>query len=226
MTERTSLNPRILLVDDHPIVRQGLARLLEHNLSGRIFEADSGRAGMAILDREPCDLIILDLALPDRSGIEVLKDLRVRFPGLPVLVLSVSQTNQVALRVMRAGAACYLEKDSEPEELVHAVRQTLKNGHYLTEEVSHLLLLHSQDEVKSGPGHKHLSDREYAILLALGQGQAQSEIARREGISPKTVSTYRTRILEKLGLQTTADLVRYCLQHDLLNGSADAPKAE
>jgi DNA-binding NarL/FixJ family response regulator len=168
------------------------------------------------------DLVVLDLGLPDRPGLEVLKDLKAEYPDLPVMILSVSCPDQVALRAIRSGAAAYLAKDCPPDELVRAVRTVLERGHYLTRDVSQLLLEHTQRPGDERTGHQRLSDREYQILLALGRGETQRAIGDREGISPKTVSTYRTRILEKLALRTTADLVRYCLENRLLDADSMA----
>ncbi|HEX9796056.1 MAG TPA: response regulator transcription factor [Anaerolineales bacterium] len=206
---------RVLIVDDHAVVRQGLSRILADQEGIEVGgEASTGRQAIQMGKLEAWDLVILDVSLPDGSGFEVLQELRHAKPDLPILVLSVHKETQYALRTLRAGAAGYLTKECAPDELVQAIRRVEKGGKYVS-----LDLAESLANVLAGEhepiAHDALSDREFETLRMLGSGLSVSQIAEELAISPKTVSTYRRRILDKLGLETTAELIRYALEHDL-----------
>ncbi len=200
----------ILLVDDHAIVRKGLRQVLTEELPSPTFgEAGSAAGLQQALSKHKWDLVILDLNLPDRHGLEVLKDLKASRPQLPVLVLSLSPEEQYASRAIRAGASGYVTKDSAPEELTTAVEKVLSGGKYVSlslgEQLAHELSERPDASIRS------LSDRELQILRLIAKGHTLAGIANRLALSAKTVSTYRGRLLDKLRLRTTADLIRYAV---------------
>jgi len=208
---------RVTLVDDHPIVRRGLKDTLSAEADIVVVgEAARSEEVLAALSASPCDVVLLDISLPGRGGLDVLKDIRRSFPDVRVLVVSTHDESQYAVRAMRAGAAGYLTKTSPPEELVRAVRQLMRTGRYINEEVGAALAQFAQDD-RPGPPHERLSDREHEVLRLLTAGKTVSDIASELSLSVKTVSTYRSRLVEKLAVRTTSDLVRYALQHKLFD---------
>ncbi|MDP3717518.1 MAG: response regulator transcription factor [Acidobacteriota bacterium] len=208
---------RVILVDDHPIVRRGLKETLaaEADLAV-VAEAERSEEVLAALQQHPCDVVLLDLSLPGRGGLDVLKDVRRDFPGVRVLVVSTHDESQYAVRAMRAGAAGYLTKNSAPEELVRAVRSVVSTGRHITDDVASALAEYALDD-RSGFLHERLSDREHEVLRRLTAGRTVSEIAGELSLSVKTVSTYRSRMVQKLGAKSTADLVRYAIEHQLFS---------
>lgn len=206
---------RCLLVDDHPIVRRGVRDLLLHEqLCSEIEEASGGEAALEAIRREPWDLLLLDVALPDKHGLEVLKETKLLQPRLPVLMLSLYPEKEFAMRAIRAGASGYLTKQSAPSELLTAVRRVLQGGRYITEALAEQMAEALEAGVE-GALHARLSDRELQVLRLFGQGKSVSVIAEELALSVKTVSTYRARILEKLSCQTTAELIRYAIDAKL-----------
>lgn len=206
---------RILIADDHPLVRQGLKQTIREDFGDTMVgEACTGSEVLDAVQKERWDAIILDLNLPDRSGLDVLKTIKVVRPDLPVVVLSMYPEQQYAVRVLKAGAAGYVTKESAPEELGKALRKALQGGRYvsptLAEDLADDLSLDS-----SRPAHAALSDRELEVLRLLALGKTVSDIADQIALSVKTVSTYRARILEKLHLKTTADIIRYAVDNHL-----------
>jgi two-component system invasion response regulator UvrY len=205
---------QILIVDDHAIVRRGLRQILTDEPDLQVAESgDAPDAFRRILER-PWDLVVLDLDLPGKSGLELLKEIRRERPRLPVLVLSVHLPEQFAVRTLRAGAAGFLSKDAAPDELVQAIRRILRGGTYITAPTADRLVADLQAKT-SGPPHDALSDREFQILRLLGAGKPVTAIATELALSVPTVSTYRARLLKKLGLRTTAEAVRYAIEHRL-----------
>jgi DNA-binding NarL/FixJ family response regulator len=208
---------RVVLVDDHPIVRRGLRETLSAEADIRVVaEVTQAEEVPGTLAAHPCDVLLLDLSLPGRGGLEVLKDVRREFPSIRVLIVSTHDEAQYAVRAIRAGAAGYLTKSSPPEELVRAVRALAATGRYITDSVAAALAEFAVDDRAVSP-HERLSDREHEVLRLLTQGLTVSDIAERLSLSVKTVSTYRTRLAEKLGVRTTTELVRYALEHKLFN---------
>jgi two-component system, NarL family, invasion response regulator UvrY len=208
---------RVMLVDDHPIVRRGLRETLSAEADITVVaEAARSEEVLAALNGTRCDVVLLDLSLPGRGGLDVLKDIRRSFPDVRILVVSTHDESQYAVRAMRAGAAGYLTKTSPPEELVRAVRLLMRTGRYISEGVGAALAQFAQDD-RPGPLHERLSDREHEVLRRLAAGQTISDIADGLALSVKTVSTYRSRLVEKLGVRTTSDLVRYALEHKLFD---------
>jgi DNA-binding NarL/FixJ family response regulator len=205
---------RVLLGDDHAILRKGLIQLLRDEFPGAAFgEAASTAETLDCLSRQPWDVLVLDIFMPDRSGLDVLYEARHRHPRLPVLVLSSAPEEQLALRVLKAGASGYLNKQVAPEELVKAIRKVVAGGRYVSAAMAERLALEVGRAEE--PPHELLSDREYAVLRRLAAGQSIRETAAAMSLSPKTVSTYHTRIWQKLGVSNDAEMIRYALDHGL-----------
>ena len=206
-----------LLVDDHPIVRRGVRDLLmQEQLCSEIEEVSSGEAALEAVRRKSWDLLLLDVALPDKHGLEVLKETKLLQPHLPVLMLSLYPEKEFAMRAIRAGASGYLTKQSAPSELLTAVRRVLQGGRYITEALAAQMAEVIGGGIE-GPLHARLSDREFEVLRLLGKGKSVSAIAEDLSLSVKTISTYRARILEKLSCQTTAELIRYAVDTKLVD---------
>ena len=206
----------ILIVDDHSIVREGLKRILADVPDILVAaEADNGADAMAILRSNPVDLVLLDLSLPGRTGLEVLQLMKSEFRKLPVLILSAHEEEQYAVRALRDGADGFLNKQSAPELLVSAIRKVASGGKYVSAEMAERLATEVSGRTDK-LSHEALSDREFMVLKMIAAGRSLNQIADQLSISPKTVSTYRARIIEKTGLQTNAELIRYALENELL----------
>lgn len=205
----------IMLVDDHPVVRRGVRDILVEAFSGAaVQEVGSGTEAVQLSRTRAWDIVILDLTLPDGSGLDVLKRIRETNPRLPVLILSMHAPDQFARRAIAAGASGYLTKDSADTELVTAVTRLIKGGKYFGAQVMEgvVLSMHPDSQERL---HERLSDREYQVLRMIGQGRTVSEIAAQLTLSVKTVSTYRARVLEKMSMRTNAELTRYVVQHGI-----------
>jgi two-component system, NarL family, invasion response regulator UvrY len=202
---------QILIVDDHAIVRRGLMQILTDELDIRVSETGDAHDAFRRILEHPWDLVVLDLDLPGKSGLDLLKEIRQERPRLPVLILSVHLPEQFAVRTLRAGASGFLSKDAAPDELVKAIRQILRGGTYITEPTAERLLA-DLNAPATGMPHDALSDREFQILRLLGAGKTVKAIATELSLSVPTVSTYRARVLKKLGLRTTAEVVRYAIE--------------
>lgn len=208
---------RLLMVDDHAIVRRGLRAILEEELTEiEVEEAATGREALDALSKMPADAVVLDIGLPDRSGLEVLKRIRREWPRLPVLILSMYEEDQYGLRVMRAGAAGYLTKASAPENIVVAVRKILSGARFVSESLAQKLAAHLSPEFVEEP-HQLLSDREYQVFQAVASGKTVSEIAAELYLSVKTVSTHRAHIMQKMGMRTNAELTHYAVSRGLVD---------
>jgi two-component system, NarL family, invasion response regulator UvrY len=206
---------KCLIVDDHPIIRKGIRDLLmEERAYATIAEAGNATDALLEVRKQPWDLLILDIGLPDKHGLEVLKEVKRIRPELPVLMLSLYPEREFALRSFRAGAAGYVTKDQVPAELLTAVREVTAGRRYITHTLADQIASFI-DRGQSEPTHHILSDREMEVLRLLGQGKTVSVIAKAMALSVKTISTYRGRVLDKLQLRTTADLVRYAVEHHL-----------
>lgn len=205
----------LLLVDDHTIVREGLKRVLEGTGEGwDITEESSGFQALDSLRRARFDLAIVDLSMPGMSGIELIRRIRVEFPPLPVLVLSMHAEEEYALRAFKAGANGYVTKDSAAEELVLAVHKVLRGGAYVTTSLAERVVQQLNGSVDV-PRHAQLSNRELEVLRRIVAGQRSTDIANALHLSVKTISTHKTRIMEKLQLTSTAALIRYSMEHRL-----------
>jgi two-component system, NarL family, invasion response regulator UvrY len=206
----------ILIADDHALIRSGLKQLLSEDSSiKQIGETKSGRETIDKLQAQHWDLLILDINMPDRSGIDILRQIRATHPQTKVLVLSGFPEKQYAVNVLRAGASGYLNKEMAPEELLSAVRAVLQGRRYVSPALAELLV-NGLDMEQNQPIHSSLSEREFQIFCKLAAGQAVSDIADELCISVKTVSTYRSRVLEKMNFTTNADLTAYALRNELI----------
>ena len=207
---------QILIVDDHAILRRGLKEILEREFRDvSIGEAGTAEQALTQLDSEKWDLVILDITMPGRSGVDVLRNLKALRPKLPVLVLSMHPEDQYGKRVLKAGASGYMNKESAPEELIKAVRKLLSGGRYVSETLAETLAVDlGRDD--GTPAHERLSDREFEVLRKMASGKTVGQIAQELHLSVPTVSTYRARILEKMGMSNTAELIRYALSHHLV----------
>jgi len=208
---------RVLLADDHALVRAGLKEILagtgDITVAG---EATNGQEVMARIRGQDYDVAVLDMSMPGRSGIELIKQVKDEKPKLRVLVLTMHSEEQYAVRALKAGASGYLTKDSAAEQLVAAIRKIAAGGAYVSPETAERLVLDASPRAEAAP-HTLLSDREFQVLQLIAGGQSVSEIARRLALSVKTVSTHKTRILQKMGLANQAELIRYALEHKLLD---------
>jgi len=207
---------RIVIADDHQLIREGFKRIIEREPDMEFVGATS-TAGevLEMLNSLACDVLVLDIGLPDRSGLDLLKDLVARFEKLKVIVLSMHPESSYALRAMRSGAWGYVCKGTSSKELLIAIRKVAADHKYLSESFAESLagVLFGEDTKQP---HESLSDREFQVLLHLGSGLSVSEIGSRLGISVNTVNTYRRRLIEKMRFETNADVVRYVLEHELL----------
>jgi DNA-binding NarL/FixJ family response regulator len=208
---------KVLVVDDHPIVRHGLKQILAEEPDMEVsVEATNAAELMQQVQDKQWDVIVLDITLPDRSGIEVLKDVKAIYPELPVLILSMHPEDQYATRVLKAGAAGYVTKKSAGDELVTAIRKAVGGGRYISPSLAEKLAMEVGADQDKLP-HDRLSDREFQVMCLLASGKRLVEIADELSLSVKTISTYRGRILGKMGVKSNAELTIYCMEHDLLN---------
>ncbi len=207
---------RVLIADDHAILRRGLKEILERELVGAVCgEAKDAQEVLAQAQETAWDLVILDITMPGRSGLDVLSDLKAARPRLPVLVLSMHAEDQYGKRVLKAGASGYMNKESAPEELIKAIRKVLAGGRYVSPALAERLAADLSREAEL-PLHEALSSREFEVLRMLAAGKTPTRIAGDLRLSVTTISTYRARILEKLGLATTAELMHYVLHNHLI----------
>lgn len=207
----------VLIVDDHTIVRKGIKQLLDDTTDIRVRgEAQHAADMLKKINQEHYDVVVLDISLPGRSGVEALKQLKSIQPNLPVLILSMYPEDQYALRVMKSGAAGYLTKESAPAELENAIRKVAAGKRYISSKVAETLADHLHEPANT-PEYKSLSDREFEVLRRIASGETLTEISQNLSLSVKTISTYRTRILSKLNLTNNSELIRYAIQYRLVN---------
>ena len=208
---------RVVLADDHAVVRRGVRQILADAGDIEVVgEARDYGELSALLREQACDVLVVDISMPGKNGIEVLKVVRERLPKLQVLILSMFPEDQYAVRALKAGAAGYVSKEAAPEKLVDAIRLAARGKKYITPEVAQVLA--SQLNTGEAPENPHevLSDREYETLRLIASGKKLSEIAEAMSLSPKTVSVYRARLLEKMKLRTNAELTHYAVKHGLV----------
>ncbi len=208
---------RVIIADDHAVVREGLRQILLGTSDMVVAgEAANGQELLTKIRGKGIDVVVLDISLPGRSGLEILKDLKRERPKLPVLILSMHSEEQFAVRALKAGASGYLTKESAPEELVKAIRKVVAGGKYISQQLAERLAFDLEKGFEKAP-HETLSDREYEVMLMIARGKTVSEIADELSLSVKTVSTYRERILEKMKMKTNAELIRYAIQNRLVD---------
>jgi len=208
---------KILVADDHTIVREGLKQIVGDVGDMMVAdEAGNGQEALAKIREGQYDVVLLDISMPGRSGLEVLKDIRTERPKLPVLILSMHSEEQYAVRALRAGAAGYLTKASAPDELIGAIRKVSRGRKYVTASLAEKLALELDADTRKPP-HEMLSDREYQVMLMLASGKSVTEIADELSLSVNTISTYRSRILEKMNMKKNAELTLYAVQNGLVH---------
>jgi two-component system, NarL family, invasion response regulator UvrY len=208
---------RIVIVDDHAIVRRGLKQILADCPDMVVVEeCGNGQELIKLLEKDSIDLILLDISLPGRNGLDILRHIKVLKPELPVLILSMHPEDQYAVRALRAGAHGYITKQSAPDELVQAIRKVSSGGRYVSSSLAESLAFIFAGERQSQP-HELLSDREYQIMCMIASGKTVTEIAHELSLSVKTVSTYRTRILSKMRLRNNSELMNYAIKCDLVH---------
>ena len=207
---------KVLIADDHPIVRHGLRQILsgipDMEVAG---EAVNAQETLDLVRLGGWDVLVLDITMPDRSGFDILKELKHEQPHLPVMILSIHAEEQLAVRVLKAGAAGYLTKENAPDELVKAIRKVVGGGKYVSSNLAESLAA-ALDTTTDRPRHKALSDREFQVMQMMASGKTLAEIAEILSLSAKTVSTYRTRLLEKMDLKTNAEIIRYAIENGLI----------
>jgi two-component system, NarL family, invasion response regulator UvrY len=207
---------RVFIADDHTLFREGLKKIIAGTSDIIVAgEASNGNEVLSKMKEEEFDVLVLDIAMPGKDGLEVLKEVRVRRPRLPVLMLSMFSEEQYATRVLKAGASGYLTKESAPDVLITAVRKAARGERYVSPSLADRLVSGLSTDSTRLP-HERLSDREYQIMCLIASGKRMKEIALRLSLSPTTISTYRTRILEKMGMTSNADLTLYASQNHLL----------
>jgi DNA-binding NarL/FixJ family response regulator len=214
---------RILIADDHAVVRRGLKQILAEAFGRSVFgEATNSQETLERVWKEPWDIVILDLTMPGRSGLDVLKEIKRERPKLPVIILSMHPEDQFAVRLLKAGASGYMTKESAPEELVGAVKKAVAGGRYVSPALAEKLASLIVHDSQTAP-HESLSDREFLILRMIASGKPVSAIARDLSLSVKTVSTYRARLLEKMSMSNNSELVHYAFQNQLVEHRSREP---
>jgi DNA-binding NarL/FixJ family response regulator len=207
---------KILIADDHAIVREGLKQIISETSDMTV--ADEAIDGHEVLNkalRNDYDVVVLDITMPGINGLDVLKQIKAQKPKLPILVLSVHPEEQYAVRILRAGASGYLTKESAPDELIAAIRKAYDGGKYVSSSLAEKLAFDLEVE-REKPLHETLSDREYQVMINIAQGKKVKDIAEELFLSEKTISTYRSRILEKMGMEKNEELVRYAINNHLI----------
>jgi two-component system invasion response regulator UvrY len=207
---------RILIADDHPVVRQGLRQILAESGDMTVVgEASNGQEVLSEISQKDYDVVVLDITMPGRNGLDILKDIKHVKPQLPVLILSFHPEEQYALRSLKAGASGYLTKESAATELVVAIRKIAVGGKYVTLSLSESIAFYL--DAKEESPHETLSDREYEVMCLIASGKSVTTVADELSLSVKTISTHRSRILAKMKMGSNTDLARYCLQHSLVD---------
>lgn len=207
---------KILVADDHPIVRQGLKQILSEYPDMIVAdEAGNGKDVLTKVAKKDFDIVLLDISMPGRNGLDILKELKTKKPKLPVLVLSIYPEDQYAVRVLKLGAAGYLTKESVPEELVAAIRKVARGRKYVSNSLAEKLASDLEINAEK-PLHENLSDREYQVMFMIASGKRLKEISEELSLSIKTISTYRSRIMDKMQMRNNAELIRYALQNGLV----------
>ncbi|MGZ4965429.1 MAG: response regulator [Limisphaerales bacterium] len=207
---------RILITDDHALIRMGLKQLIQAGF-GNAAVGEASNAGEALdqISNKEWDVVVLDITMPGRSGIDILRDIKMLRPTLPVLILTACSEDEFAVRVLKAGAAGFVRKEMAPTELINAIKKVVAGGKYISQSLAEKLATKLQQDTDA-PAHEALSDREYEVMRLLAKGNTPTEVAKMLSLSVKTVSTYRTRLLEKLNLHSNAELTYYAIKNGLV----------
>ncbi len=211
---------KVLIADDHPVVRQGVKQILSEDPYFKEFsEAQNAKEIFENVHRKKWDILILDINLPDMNGLEILRQLKKERPELPVLILTILDEDQIAVRVLKAGASGFVTKETMPEELLTAVKKVHAGGRYVSPSLAEKLVfnIYTEDEM---PLHLKLSNREYQVICLIAEGKSVKQIAEELFLSVQTIRTYRTRILEKMDMKTDAELIHYAIQNNLIHSDS------
>jgi DNA-binding NarL/FixJ family response regulator len=208
---------RVLITDDHALIRRGLKQVLQEGL-GAVVVGEAQNAGEALdqILKQPWDVVVMDITMPGRSGLDILRDIKLAKPSLPVLILSMHPEDQFAVRVLKSGAAGFIPKESAPEELIKAIRKVLAGGKYVSATAAERIAFELSTSADK-PAHEVLSDREFQVMRLIASGKSVGQIAETLHLSVKTISTYRARVLEKMHLQNNAELTHYAIKHELVD---------
>lgn len=208
----------IAVADDHPIFRAGIKQIIDDEADMNVcFQASTGQELLHYISKENADIIILDISLPDKNGLDIVKEINIMKPKIPILILSMYSEEIYALRAAKAGASGYLNKEGAPEKLIDALSFISQGGKYFSNKVTATIteyLIKSRNDLKP---HELLSDREFEVMCSLAEGKSVSEIASEKFLSVKTISTYRKRILEKMNMKSNSEIIRYCIDNALIN---------
>ncbi len=208
---------KILIADDHPILRQGLVKILSSASDFQVVgEAQNAKETIEFIRKEECDIVILDITMPDRNGLDVLEQIKKEKPQINVLILSVHREELYAKQAFKSGASGYMTKESAPDELAGAIRMIVSGRKYVSPAFAEKLLFETENEAKDKPLHETLSKREFQIMLMIAAGETPKSISEKLFISVKTVNTYRDRILERMSFKTNADITRYAVLNKLI----------
>jgi DNA-binding NarL/FixJ family response regulator len=213
---------KIMIADDHAVVRRGLRQIINDEPDFEVVgEAETGQEILHLIEHNDCDAVVLDITMPDKNGLVVLQEAKAMLPQLPVLILSMHPEDQFAMRALKLGASGYLTKESAPEELVGALRKVISGAKYISSTLADQLVAEI-GAPEPRPMPERLSEREFQVLRQIAQGKTIGQIAENMTLSVKTISTYRTRLLLKMKMKTNAELVRYALQHGLVDFSGES----